>query len=51
MKSKNKYERFPPVCVILYGLAAVSLILYVIMMNSAAFAEITEREGLILDFF
>ena len=39
MKSKNKYERFPPVCVILYGLAAVSLILYVIMMNSTAFAD------------
>lgn len=39
MKSKNKYERLPPVCLVLYGLAAVSLVLYLVMMNSVAFSD------------
>ena len=39
MKTQNKYERLPPVCLVLYGLAAVSLILYVVMMNSVSFAD------------
>ena len=39
MKSKNKYERLPPVCLVLYGLGAVSLVLYIVMMNNAAFAD------------
>ena len=34
-----KYERLPRFCYVLYGLAAVSLVLYVIMMNSVAFAD------------
>lgn len=34
-----KYERLPLFCYILYGLAAVSLVLYLIMMNSVAFAD------------
>ena len=34
-----KYERFPRFCIVLYGLAAVCLVLYVIMMNSVAFAD------------
>ncbi len=39
MKSPNKYERFPAVCVVLYGLAALSLVLYIVMMNSVTFAD------------
>ncbi len=39
MKTQNKYERLPPVCLVLYGLSAVSLILYVVMMNSVSFAD------------
>lgn len=34
-----KYERLPKLCYVLYGLAGVSLLLYVIMMNSIAFAD------------
>ena len=34
-----KYERLPLICWILYGLAAVCVILYVIMMYSVPFAE------------
>ncbi|MBR5125018.1 MAG: DUF3810 domain-containing protein [Clostridia bacterium] len=34
-----KYERFPWLCYVLYGLAAVCFVLYVIMMNSVAFAD------------
>ncbi len=34
-----KYERMPIICLVLYGLAAVSAILYVVMMNSVAFAD------------
>ena len=39
MKSNNKYERLPPFCLALYGLGAVSLILYIVMINSVAFAD------------
>ena len=34
-----KYERLPLFCYILYGLAGVSLVLYIVMMNSEAFAD------------
>ncbi len=34
-----KYERLPLFCFILYGLAGVSLVLYIVMMNSVAFAD------------
>ena len=34
-----KYERLPVVCWILFGLAAVSVLLYVAMMNSVSFAD------------
>lgn len=34
-----KYERLPRFCYVLYSLAAVSILLYVIMMNSVAFAD------------
>ena len=34
-----KYERLPTVCLVLYGLGALCLVLYVIMMNSVTFAE------------
>lgn len=34
-----KYERLPTICYVLYGLAAVSLVLYMVMMNSVAFAD------------
>ncbi|MBQ9150782.1 MAG: DUF3810 domain-containing protein [Clostridia bacterium] len=34
-----KYERLPVVCWVLYGLAAVCVVLYMIMMNSVAFAD------------
>lgn len=37
--SDPKYERFPRVCIVLYGLAAVCLVLYIVMMNSVAFAD------------
>jgi hypothetical protein len=37
--SDPKYERLPRVCPVLYGLAAVSLVLYIVMMNSAPFAD------------
>lgn len=37
--SEAKYERMPRVCLFLYGLAAVSLILYILMMNSVPFAD------------
>lgn len=39
MKSPNKYERFPIPCMVLYGLAAVCLVLYIVMMKSVAFAD------------
>ena len=39
MKSPNKYERFPIPCMVLYGLAAVCLVLYIVMMKSAAVAD------------
>ena len=34
-----KYEKLPLLCWILYGLAAVCAVLYVVMMNSVAFAD------------
>ena len=34
-----KYERLPVVCLVLYGLAALSLVLYIVMMNSVSFAD------------
>ena len=34
-----KYERLPRVCLILYGLAALCGLLYVVMMNSVAFSD------------
>ncbi len=34
-----KYERLPVVCLVLYGLAAVCVLLYIVMMNSVAFAD------------
>ncbi len=34
-----KYERLPLFSYILYGLAGVSLVLYIVMMNSVAFAD------------
>jgi hypothetical protein len=34
-----KYERLPVVCLVLYGIAALSLVLYVVMSRSAAFAD------------
>ena len=34
-----KYERLPTVCWILYGVAAISLVLYIIMMNSVTFSD------------
>ena len=34
-----KYERLPPICWALYGLAALSLVLYIIMSYSVAFAD------------
>ena len=37
--SKAKYERMPRVCLVLYGLAAVSLVLYIVMTKSPAFAD------------
>lgn len=36
---KAAYERLPTVCIILYGLAAICLVLYVIMCHSVAFAD------------
>ena len=34
-----KYERLPRVCLILYGLAALCGLLYIVMMNSVAFSD------------
>jgi hypothetical protein len=34
-----KYERLPVVCLVLYGIAALSLVLYVVMSHSTAFAD------------
>ena len=34
-----KYERLPLICWVLYGIAALSVVLYVIMMNSMAFSD------------
>ena len=34
-----KYERLPLICIILYGIAALCIILYIAMMNSTAFAD------------
>ncbi len=34
-----RYERLPVICLVLYGLAAVCLVLYIVMLNSVAFAD------------
>ena len=37
--AEAKYERLPTVCALLYVLGLLSLVLYVVMINSAAFAD------------
>ena len=37
--SEAKYERLPTVCVLLYGLGLLSLVLYVVMINSVSFSD------------
>ena len=37
--AEAKYERLPTVCILLYGLGLLSLVLYVVMINSTAFAD------------
>lgn len=36
---RSRYERFPTVCIVLYALAGISLVLYIIMQCSMPFAE------------
>lgn len=36
---RSRYERFPAVCIVLYALAGISLVLYIIMQCSMPFAE------------
>ena len=37
--AEAKYERLPMVCILLYGLGLLSLVLYVVMSRSVAFAD------------